>query len=61
MMRLPDTKGERIWRWMRRIAGLAGFVLCGVLLVLEREIPVWFALLTAGCLGIESVDFRRRN
>jgi hypothetical protein len=49
---------------MLRIAGLAGFLLCGVLLTLRGEVPVVFLLASAGAMGIDSIqgfELRRKR
>jgi hypothetical protein len=60
-----DNQGERLWRWTLRIMGSCAFILSGVLLILQRDIPVVFLLWGAGCMGLDSIQGfevrRRRN
>lgn len=46
------------------MAGLASFVLCGILLVVRGEVPVVFLLVGAAMMGLDSIqgfELRRRN
>lgn len=55
---------ESTWRWTLRVAGLASFVLCGILLVVRGEVPVVFLLVGAAMMGLDSIqgfELRRRN
>jgi hypothetical protein len=58
------SRGEQTWRWMLRLAGLAGFLLCGVLLAIRGEVPVVFLLASAGAMGVDSIqgfELRRKR
>jgi hypothetical protein len=57
-------KSESTWRWALRVAGLASFVLCGILLVTRGSVPVAFLLVGAAMMGLDSIqgfELRRRN
>jgi hypothetical protein len=55
---------ESAWRWALRVAGLASFILCGVLLVTRGSVPIAFLLVGAAMMGLDSIqgfELRRRN
>jgi hypothetical protein len=55
---------ESTWRWALRVAGLASFILCGVLLVTRGSVPIAFLLVGAAMMGLDSIqgfELRRRN
>jgi hypothetical protein len=57
-------KSESGWRWALRIAGLASFILCGVLLVTRGSVPIAFLLVGAAMMGLDSIqgfELRRKN
>jgi hypothetical protein len=63
MNQSPD-RGEQLWRWTLRLTGLSGFLLCGILLVLQREIPVVYLLISGGAMGLDSIqgfELRRKR
>jgi hypothetical protein len=46
------------------VAGLASFILCGVLLVTRGSVPIAFLLVGAAMMGLDSIqgfELRRRN
>jgi hypothetical protein len=55
---------ESAWRWALRVAGLASFILCGVLLVTRGSVPIAFLLVGAAMMGLDSIqgfELRRKN
>lgn len=58
------SRSDNTWRWTLRTAGLASFILCGILLVVRGEVPVPFLLVGAAMMGLDSIqgfELRRRN
>jgi hypothetical protein len=56
--------GESLWRWALRLVGMGSFILSGVLLVSDQEVPVVFLVIGAGMMGLDSIqglEFRRRE
>lgn len=44
--------------------GLCGFILCGILLVVRGEVPIAYLLISAGAMGLDSIqgfEIRRKN
>ena len=61
---MKTSKPESVWRWALRVAGLASFLLCGVLLVFRGEVPVEFLLVGAMMMGLDSIqgfEIRKRK
>jgi hypothetical protein len=59
-----NPTNESAWRWALRVAGLASFILCGVLLVTRGSVPIAFLLVGAAMMGLDSIqgfELRRRN
>jgi hypothetical protein len=59
-----NPTNESAWRWTLRVAGLASFILCGVLLVTRGSVPIAFLLVGAAMMGLDSIqgfELRRKN
>jgi hypothetical protein len=59
-----NPTNESAWRWALRVAGLASFILCGVLLVTRGSVPIAFLLVGAAMMGLDSIqgfELRRKN